>query len=48
MMQEFEMYDIGNLLYFLGIEFKDTNKGVFMHQKKYAQDILKKVQDEQV
>lgn len=42
LMQEFEMFDLGNLSYFLGMEFKDTGEGVFMHQKKYAQDILKR------
>ena len=42
LMQEFEMSDLGNLSYFLGMEFKDTSEGVFLHQKKYAQDILKR------
>ncbi|GAU44851.1 hypothetical protein TSUD_112250 [Trifolium subterraneum] len=40
LMQEFEMSDLGNLSYFLGMEFKHTKKGVFLHQKKYAEDIL--------
>ncbi|GAU51473.1 hypothetical protein TSUD_95880 [Trifolium subterraneum] len=40
LMQEFEMYDLGNLSYFLGMEFKHTKKDVFLHQKKYAEDIL--------
>lgn len=42
LMQEFEMFDLGNLSYFLGREFKDTCEGVFLHQKKYAQYILKR------
>lgn len=42
LMQEFEMSDLGNLSYFVGIEFKDTSHGVFIHQQKYAQDILKR------
>ena len=41
LMQEFEMYDLGNLSYFLGMEFKNTEEGVFLHQTKYAQDIMK-------
>ena len=41
-MQEFEMSDFGNLSYFLGMEFKDIEEGVFLHQTKYAQDILKR------
>lgn len=36
------MSDIRNLSYLLGMEFKDTNMGVFMHQNKYAQYILKR------
>lgn len=36
MMHEFEMYDLGNLSYFFGMDFKDTCEGVFLHQKKYA------------
>jgi len=43
-MEEFEMSDLGELSYFLGIEFISTSKGIFMHQKKYAEDILKEVQ----
>jgi len=35
-MEEFEMSDLGELSYFLGIEFVSTSKGIFMHQKKYA------------
>jgi hypothetical protein len=42
LMQEFEMSDLGNLSYFLGMEFKHTDRGVFLHQKKYAEDILKR------
>ena len=42
LMKEFEMSDLGNLSYFLGMEFKFTDRGVFLHQKKYAEDILKR------
>lgn len=42
MMREFEMTDLGQLSYFLGIEFTRTEKGLLMHQKKYASDLLRK------
>lgn len=42
MMQEFEMSDLGELSYFLGMEFSPTSKGVLLHQKKYASDILRR------
>src|ERR1044072_3171108 len=41
LMQEFKMSDLGNLSYFLGMKFKNNEEGVFLHQTKYAQDILK-------
>lgn len=40
-MQEFEMTDLGELSYFLDIEVK-TSEWIFMHQKKYAKDILRR------
>jgi len=43
---EFEMTDLGTLSYFLGLEFVHTHKGVFLHQKKYAHEILKRFQME--
>ncbi|XP_006582472.1 uncharacterized protein LOC114414123 [Glycine soja] len=36
------MSDLGELSYFLGIEFVSTSKWIFMHQKKYAEHILKR------
>lgn len=39
---EFEMTDLGTLSYFLGIEFVQCKEGVFMHQKKYVTELLKK------
>jgi hypothetical protein len=42
MMREFEMTDIGHLSYFLGIEFVKCSRGLMMHQKKYASEILKR------
>jgi len=38
------MIDLGQLSYFLGIEFKETEAGVMMHQSKYAADLLVKFQ----
>jgi hypothetical protein len=42
MMTEFEMTDLGTISYFLGIEFLKTSKGLMLHQKKYAGEILKR------
>lgn len=39
---EFEMTDLGKLSYFLGMEFAYTTKGLVMHQKKYAGELLRK------
>jgi hypothetical protein len=41
-MKEFEMTDLGELSYFLGMEFTKTTRGCFLHQKKYVADILKR------
>jgi len=40
MLSEFEMSDLGELNYFLGIEFLRTKHGTFMHQSKYAHYLL--------
>ncbi|GAU30308.1 hypothetical protein TSUD_385290 [Trifolium subterraneum] len=42
MMREFEMTDIGHLSYFLRIEFARCARGLMMHQKRYASEILKR------
>ncbi|KAK2980856.1 hypothetical protein RJ640_003083 [Escallonia rubra] len=42
MIARFDMTDIGLMSYFLGIEVKQTDKDIFISQKKYAGDILKK------
>ncbi|XP_052193894.1 uncharacterized mitochondrial protein AtMg00810-like [Diospyros lotus] len=42
MLQEFEMTDLGLMSYVLGMEVKKNHDGVFICQKKYAREILKK------
>lgn len=38
----FEMTDLGRLKYFLGFEITYTEKGVFLSQRKYAEQLLEK------
>jgi len=40
MMSEFDMTDLGKMRYFLGVEILQDSKGIFMCQRKYAQDVL--------
>nr|KYP69546.1 Retrovirus-related Pol polyprotein from transposon TNT 1-94 [Cajanus cajan] len=42
MMKEFEMTDLGLMKYFLGLEVKQSNEGIFISQERYALEILKK------
>jgi transposase InsO family protein len=42
MMKEFEMTDLGLMTYFLGMEIKQSKDEIFICQKKYAKEILKK------
>ncbi|XP_019425087.1 PREDICTED: uncharacterized protein LOC109333964 [Lupinus angustifolius] len=44
MKAEFEISDLGNLSYFIGIEFSRTKAGILINQKKYASDVLKRFQ----
>ncbi|XP_019414603.1 PREDICTED: uncharacterized protein LOC109326369 [Lupinus angustifolius] len=39
---EFEMADMGKFAYFLGIEFKQVESEIFMHHRKYINDVLNK------
>nr|GEU82568.1 retrovirus-related Pol polyprotein from transposon TNT 1-94 [Tanacetum cinerariifolium] len=42
MHSKFEMYMIGELKFFLGIQIHQSPHGIFINQAKYAQEILKK------
>ena len=42
MMKIFEMIDLGEMSYFLGIEVRQTQNEVFICQKKYLKEILKR------
>ena len=42
MMKTFEMSDLGLMHYFLGIEISQKNGGIFLSQKKYTENLLKK------
>lgn len=42
MKNKFEMTDLGQLKYFLGMEVIQDEGGIFLSQKKYAQDLLKR------
>ena len=39
--REFEIKDLSELKYFLGIELSRSKKVIFLSQKKYALDLLK-------
>ncbi|XP_006580763.1 uncharacterized protein LOC114411216 [Glycine soja] len=42
MIKEFEMTDIGLVSYYLGIEAKQKEDGIFISQQNYAKEMLKK------
>ncbi|KAJ3686893.1 hypothetical protein LUZ61_016057 [Rhynchospora tenuis] len=42
MTREFEMTDLGLMKYFLGLEVRQENAGIFVSQEAYAKEILKK------
>ena len=40
LLQQFRIKDLGDLKYFLGIEFSRSKAGIYMFQRKYTLDIL--------
>ena len=42
MKNEFEMSMVGELNYFLGLQVKQSNDGIFISQNKYAKNLVKK------
>lgn len=42
MMIEFDMTDLGRMRYFLGIEVLQRKDGIFISQRKYAQEVLER------
>ena len=42
LMNEFEMTDLGKMTYFLGMEFRYSEKGIILHQLKYELELLKR------
>jgi hypothetical protein len=42
MMKEFDMTDLGRMQYFLGLEVLQRADGIFICQKKYAQEVLER------
>jgi transposase len=43
MINEFEMIDLGLMSYFLGMEVKQCDEGIYMSQRKYASDLLERL-----
>jgi len=41
-MKEFEMTDLGKMIYFLGIKVTQSAGGIFIYQKKYAREVLER------
>ncbi|GAU43961.1 hypothetical protein TSUD_283880 [Trifolium subterraneum] len=46
MKKRFAMSDLGKMKYFLGVEVIQTDEGIFIHQMKYANEILVRFQME--
>ncbi|XP_024171543.1 uncharacterized mitochondrial protein AtMg00810-like [Rosa chinensis] len=42
MKREFDMSDLGRMKYFLGVEVVQSSAGIFISQKKYANDVLER------
>lgn len=41
MMREFEMTGMGNMRFFLGMQVQQSDKGIFISQEKYTENLLK-------
>jgi len=48
MKNEFEMSMMGELKFFLGLQIKQENKGIYTHQQKYTEELLMKFKMEDV
>ena len=42
MKQKFDMSDLGRMKYFLGVEVMQLSEGIFINQRKYANDVLER------
>ncbi|KAL6312259.1 hypothetical protein AAG906_022015 [Vitis piasezkii] len=42
LMQAFEMTNLGEMTFFLGLEIQQSQQGIFIGQQKYAKEVLKK------
>ena len=42
LMNAFDMTDLGNMVYFLGMEILHSEKGIIVHQLKYELELLKR------
>ena len=42
MQQEFEMSMLGELNFFLGLQIIQSKDGIFLHQSKYVNDMLRR------
>ena len=42
MTKEFEMSHMGELSYFLGLQIKQLNNGIFINQEKYCNNLIKR------
>jgi hypothetical protein len=47
MKQEFDMSDLGRMKYFLGVEVVQGSEGIFINQRKYANEVLERFGMEQ-